>query len=300
MENNYLNKKPDWLKVRYRKNDNYLKTLKTVKELNLNTICAEGACPNITECWSKSHAAFMILGEICTRACRFCNVKTGKPNIVNKDEPKKLAKAVEVMQLSHVVITSVDRDDLPDGGAKHFAECIKEVRKRNPKTTIEILTPDFLRTKTRIKAIQTIVETKPDVFNHNIETVPSLYREIRPGANYYNSINILDTIKDLSKNIFTKSGIMLGLGETKKEVLQVMDDLRSARVDFLTICQYLAPTKNHAKVKKYITPEEFEHLGKTARRKGFKIVSSSPFTRSSYHAGEDFLKLKSMQENKTL
>ena len=282
-------KKPSWVRVRVKQNKEYFDTLEVVKENKLNTICQEGKCPNISECWSKKHAAFMILGATCTRACRFCNVATGVPDKVDMKEPDRIADAVVAMNLKHVVITSVDRDDLDDGGASHFASCINKVRSKSPSTSIEVLTPDFLRKNHSIKIV---VDAAPDVYNHNIETVPSLYNNIRPGARYYNSLKLLDRVKDLNPKIFTKSGIMLGLGETTQEVLQVMDDLISARVDFFTICQYLAPTPKHAPVKQYITPEKFEYFGKVAQVKGFKIVSSSVFTRSSYHADEDFARLK--------
>lgn len=290
---NISSKKPHWIKVRAKQTKEYFETLETVQSLKLNTICAEGMCPNITECWSKKHAAFMILGSTCTRACKFCNVKTGVPDTVNLEEPINIAKAVCAMKLSHVVVTSVDRDDLKDGGATQFAQCIKYIRNSSPKTSIEVLTPDFLRKE---GALEIVVKEKPDVYNHNIETVPSLYQKIRPGARYYHSLNLLHQVKKLDPSIFTKSGIMLGLGETEEEILQVMDDLLSAQVDFLTICQYLKPTPKHAEVKKYITPEKFDYFGRVAKSKGFKMVSSSAFTRSSYHADEDFVKLKNARQ----
>ncbi|ABV75390.1 lipoyl synthase [Rickettsia akari str. Hartford] len=284
-----LNKKPDWIKVKAPNSAEYYNTKDLIKNLSLNTVCEEAACPNIGECWSKKHATMIILGSVCTRACMFCNVKTGRPDLLDPHEPQRLAEAVQKLNLKHVVITSVDRDDLEDGGASHFAECINEIRKSSTNTTIEILTPDFLRKE---GAAEIIANSKPDVFNHNVETVPSLYKTIRPGARYYNSLSLLHNIKKLSPEIFTKSGMMVGLGEEINEVVQVMDDLREAQVDFLTIGQYLQPTKNHAEVAKYVTPEEFQYLGRIAKTKGFLMVSSTPLTRSSYHADEDFQKLK--------
>ncbi len=284
-----LNKRPDWIKVKAPNSAEYYNTKDLIKNLRLNTVCEEAACPNIGECWSKKHATVMILGSVCTRACRFCNVKTGRPDLLDPHEPQRLAEAVQKLNLKHVVITSVDRDDLDDGGATHFAQCISEIRKSSPNTTIEILTPDFLRKE---GAAEIIANSKPDVFNHNVETVPSLYKTIRPGARYYNSLSLLHNIKKLSTEIFTKSGMMVGLGEEISEVIQVMDDLREAKVDFLTIGQYLQPTKNHAEVVKYVTPEEFKYLERIARTKGFLMVSATPLTRSSYHADEDFQKLK--------
>lgn len=292
-ENNIL-ERPNWIRVKAPTNYQYIDTHKLIKELKLNTVCEEAKCPNISECWSQKHATVMILGSTCTRACRFCNVKTGVPDLLDPHEPLRLALAVQKLQLSHVVITSVDRDDLIDGGAAHFAECINEIKKSSPNTTIEVLTPDFLRKK---GAIEVIVEAKPDVYNHNIETVPSLYKNIRPGARYYHSLNLLHKVKDIDAQIFTKSGIMVGLGETNSEVMQVMDDLRAADVDFLTIGQYLRPTLQHAKVARYVTPDEFKYFERVARIKGFLMVSSSPLTRSSYHAGEDFQKLKQARQN---
>ena len=284
--------KPDWIKVRYKNSDGYKYTTKLVKELKLNTVCQEAACPNISECWDQRHATFMIMGDTCTRSCAFCNVKTGIPNPLDLDEPKKIAYAVEKMNLRHVVITSVDRDDLEDGGAKHFAAVIRSIREKSQDTTIEILTPDFLR---KDVALRIISDANPDVFNHNLETVPALYLKIRPGARYFHSLSILRDIKIKNPDIYTKSGIMVGLGETREQVLQVMDDLISANVDFLTIGQYLQPTPKHAPVKKYVTPDEFKSYETVAKAKGFKMVSASPFTRSSYHADDDFKKLK---ENK--
>jgi len=281
--------KPDWIRVKAPVSRAYHNTRELMRDLKLNTVCEEAACPNIGECWAKNHATVMILGSVCTRACRFCNVKTGRPDQLDPHEPERLAAAIGKLKLAHVVITSVDRDDLDDGGASHFAACITEIRKTAPATTIEILTPDFLRKE---GAIEVVARARPDVYNHNIETVPSLYKKIRPGARYYHSVNLLDQVKKFDPTIFTKSGIMVGLGETKEEVIQVMEDLRAANVDFLTIGQYLQPTPTHATVERYVTPEEFEYYARMARAKGFLMVSSSPLTRSSYHAGEDFEKLK--------
>ncbi|MDG2187645.1 MAG: lipoyl synthase, partial [Hyphomicrobiales bacterium] len=263
--------KPDWIKVRYKNSDGYKYTTKLVKELKLNTVCQEAACPNISECWDQRHATFMIMGDTCTRSCAFCNVKTGIPNPLDLDEPKKIAYAVEKMNLRHVVITSVDRDDLEDGGAKHFAAVIRSIREKSQDTTIEILTPDFLR---KDVALRIISDANPDVFNHNLETVPALYLKIRPGARYFHSLSILRDIKIKNPDIYTKSGIMVGLGETREQVLQVMDDLISANVDFLTIGQYLQPTPKHAPVKKYVTPDEFKSYETVAKAKGFKMVSA--------------------------
>jgi lipoic acid synthetase len=282
-------KRPDWIRVKAPTSDIYKTTHQLVRDLKLNTVCEEAKCPNIGECWSQKHATVMILGSTCTRACRFCNIKTGIPDLLDPHEPERLAIAVQKMQLAHVVITSVDRDDLPDGGASHFAECINQIRQSSPLTTIEVLTPDFLKKE---GAIGIVVKAKPDVYNHNIETVPSLYKNIRPGARYYHSLNLLHTVKKLDPHIFTKSGMMVGLGEDKEEVIQVMEDLRAAEVDFLTIGQYLQPTPNHAIVDRYVTPDEFKYLERVARTKGFLMVSASPLTRSSYHAGADFEKLK--------
>jgi lipoyl synthase len=281
--------RPDWIRVKAPNSREYQTSKELVRSLKLNTVCEEAACPNIGECWSKKHVTVMILGSTCTRACSFCNVKTGRPDLLDPHEPQRLAESVAKLGLDHVVITSVDRDDLDDGGAEHFAECIRELRRISQRTTIEVLTPDFLR---KDGAIEIIVKAKPDVYNHNVETVPSLYPSVRPGARYYHSLNLLHSVKKLDRTIFTKSGMMVGLGETSGEVLQVMDDLRAAEVDFLTIGQYLQPTKKHAKVARYVTPDEFKYLERIARTKGFSMVSSSPLTRSSYHAGEDFQKLK--------
>jgi lipoic acid synthetase len=282
-------KKPEWLRVKAPTGEIFEKTKKIVKEKSLNTVCEEAACPNIGECWNKKHATFIILGSVCTRACRFCNIETGLPDKLDPHEPEKIAKSVFELGLKHVVITSVDRDDLEDGGANHFARCILEVKNKCSDVTIEVLTPDFLR---KGDVYKIIVDAKPEVFNHNIETVPSLYPKIRPGSRYFNSLNLLSNVKKYDKNIFTKSGMMVGLGENSEEVLQVMDDLRSAGVNFLTIGQYLQPTSKHATVRRYVKPDEFKYYEKIAKVKGFEMVSATPLTRSSYHAKEDFLKLK--------
>ena len=290
-------KRPDWIRVKAPISQGYLGTKKLIGDLKLNTVCEEAACPNIGECWEKKHATVMILGSVCTRACAFCNVKTGRPDLLDPHEPERLAIGVGKLGLEHVVITSVDRDDLPDGGAEHFANCIKTIRKTSPNTTIEILTPDFLK---KDGALEIVVEAKPDVFNHNIETVPSLYKKIRPGARYFHSLNLLHNVKKLDPTIFTKSGIMVGLGETNEEVVQVMDDFRAADVDFMTIGQYLQPTKKHAVVDRYVTPDEFKYLERVARTKGFLMVSASPLTRSSYHAGDDFRKMQQARNKQLL
>jgi lipoic acid synthetase len=281
--------KPDWIKVKAPINKEYLETKELITSLKLNTVCQEAACPNIGQCWSKKHATVMILGSVCTRACKFCNVATGIPDLLDPHEPERLAIAVQKLGLAHVVITSVDRDDLADGGASHFVSCIEKIRISSPQTTIEVLTPDFLKKE---GAVEKVAKAKPDVYNHNIETVPSLYRTIRPGARYFNSLNVLNQVKQLDPLIFTKSGIMVGLGETKQEVLQVMDDLRSAQVDFITIGQYLQPTPKHAPVLRYVEPQEFDYYREMAKAKGFLLAAASALTRSSYHAGEDFLQLK--------
>ena len=281
--------KPDWIRVKAPVSKEFKKTNELIRKAKLNTVCEEAACPNIGECWSKKHATVMILGSTCTRACSFCNIKTGKPDLLDPHEPERLASAISELGLEHVVITSVDRDDLDDGGASQFVESILRIRKTSPNTTIEVLTPDFLR---KDGALDLVVRAKPDVYNHNIETVPSLYHSIRPGARYFHSLNQLFKAKKLDPTMFTKSGIMVGLGETKEEVLQVMDDLRAADVDFMTIGQYLQPTPKHAQLKRYVTPDEFNYYERVARAKGFLMVSASPLTRSSYHAGEDFQKLK--------
>ncbi len=288
-------RKPDWLRVKAPGSPEYLKTRKLMRELKLNTVCEEAACPNIGECWSQKHATVMILGDICTRACAFCNVTTGMPRAVDPLEPDHVATAVGELGLEHVVITSVDRDDLPDGGAAHFIKVIKAIRKHAPDTTIEILTPDFLRKE---GAIEAVAEAAPDVFNHNLETVPRLYPRVRPGARYFQSLRLLDRVKQVNPEIFTKSGVMVGLGEEKQEIHQVMDDMRTANVDFLTSGQYLRPTKRHIEVDRYVKPEEFDSYATMARAKGFLMVSSSPLTRSSYHAGQDFEQLKQARLNK--
>ena len=282
-------RKPDWIRVKAPTSKGFAETQEIVRSKGLVTVCQEAGCPNIGECWTKKHATMMILGEVCTRACSFCNVSTGRPAPLDHDEPRRVAEAVAEMGLNHVVITSVDRDDLEDGGAKHFVEVIEAIRASSPGTTIEILTPDFLR---KDGWENLVIDAKPDVFNHNLETVPRLYLSIRPGARYYHSIRLLERVKQRDPNSFTKSGLMVGLGETKEEVMQVMDDMRSAGIDFLTIGQYLQPTRKHAAVDRFVTPEEFASLEEIARSKGFLMVSASPLTRSSYHAGEDFEKLK--------
>jgi lipoic acid synthetase len=282
-------RKPDWIRVKAPGSPIYRETQQIVRDNNLVTVCEEAGCPNIGECWSKKHATMMIMGEICTRACAFCNVRTGLPTALDPLEPEHVANAVEKLGLAHVVITSVDRDDLPDGGAEHFARVIRAIRARTPKTTIEVLTPDFLRKE---GALEIVVAAKPDVFNHNLETVPSKYLTVRPGARYFHSIRLLQRVKELDPTMFTKSGIMVGLGEERHEVLQLMDDLRSAEVDFLTIGQYLAPSRKHHPVVRYVTPDEFKSFSTIAMAKGFLLVSSSPLTRSSHHAGEDFEQLR--------
>lgn len=286
--------KPEWIKVKAPNSAEYLNTRNLIHSLKLNTVCEEAACPNIGECWKNKHATVMILGSVCTRACAFCNIETGRPDLLDPHEPDRLAEAVGKLGLQHVVITSVDRDDLPDGGAAQFVACINKIRLTAPATTIEILTPDFMR---KDGAVEQIVQARPDVYNHNIETVPSLYQSIRPGARYFHSLNLLNKVKTLNPEIFTKSGLMVGLGETKQEILQVMDDLRSAEVDFLTIGQYLQPTLQHAKVDRFVTPDEFNYYKRMAMAKGFLMVSSSPLTRSSYHADEDFNKLRAARES---
>lgn len=286
-------RKPEWIRVRAPSSPVFKETQATVRDNNLVTVCEEAGCPNIGECWSKKHATMMIMGDTCTRACAFCNVKTGKPDALDGQEPENVAKAVATLGLRHVVITSVDRDDLADGGAQHIADTIYAIRERSPETTIEVLTPDFLRKQ---GALEIVVKAKPDVFNHNIETVPGRYLTVRPGARYYHSIRLLERVKDLDPSMFTKSGLMVGFGETRNEVLQLMDDLRSADVDFLTIGQYLQPTKKHHKIDRFITPDEFKSYETAAYSKGFLLVSSSPLTRSSYHADEDFAQLRAARE----
>ena len=271
----------------------YAETKKIIKDNNLVTVCEEAACPNIGECWSQRHATMMIMGEICTRACAFCNVSTGMPLPLDTDEPARVADAVAKLGLRHIVITSVDRDDLDDGGAQHFADTIYAIRATSPETSIEILTPDFLRKE---GALEIVVEARPDVFNHNLETTPRLYLNIRPGARYFHSMRLLQRVKDIDPTIFTKSGIMVGLGESREEVMQVMDDMRAADIDFITIGQYLQPTRKHAPIDRFVTPEEFESYATMARAKGFLMVSATPLTRSSHHADEDFAKLKAARE----
>ena len=285
-----LLRKPDWLRVRAPGSEGYAATRSVVKAHGLVTVCEEAACPNIGECWSQSHATMMIMGEICTRACAFCNVTTGKPNPLDPTEPARVADAVAKMGLKHVVITSVDRDDLEDGGAEHFAQTIRAIRHRSPATTIEILTPDFLHCDNSV--LETVVAAKPDVFNHNLETVPGLYLSVRPGARYFHSLRLLQRVKELDPTMFTKSGIMVGLGEDRQGVHQVMDDMRAAEVDFLTIGQYLQPTPKHHAVDRFVHPDEFAAYEKAAYGKGFLMVSASPLTRSSYHAGDDFARLQ--------
>ena len=291
-----IKKKPNWIRSKLINSQEFFLTKSVVNQHKLKTVCQEANCPNITECWSKRHATFLIMGEICTRACSFCNVITGKPKSLNSREPIQIASAVKKLNLKHAVITSVDRDDLIDGGANHFFDVIIETRKQNPNTTIEVLTPDFLRKGDSYKKV---IEAKPDVFNHNIETVPALYRQVRPGSRYFASLNLLKNAKKIDRNIFTKSGLMVGLGENKNEIIQVMDDLRSAEVDFLTIGQYLQPTAKHHPLDRYYNPEEFDELKSIAESKGFLLVSSSPLTRSSYHADEDFAELKKNRIKKT-
>jgi lipoic acid synthetase len=291
-----LLKKPEWLRVRAPGSPGYSATRNIVREHKLVTVCEEAACPNIGECWDKSHATFMILGEVCTRACAFCNVATGKPEAVDLDEPARVGDAVAKMGLKHVVITSVDRDDLADGGAQQFVDVIRAIRAASPATTVEILTPDFHRKP--IAALESVIDAKPDVFNHNLETVPRLYLSIRPGARYYHSLRLLERVKERDPTQFTKSGVMVGLGETKEEVMQVMDDMRSAGVDFITIGQYLQPTRKHAAIDRFVHPDEFRALEEIARAKGFLMVSASPLTRSSHHAGEDFARLQAARRAK--
>ncbi|MBC8791476.1 MAG: lipoyl synthase [Tagaea sp. CACIAM 22H2] len=288
-------RKPDWIRVKAPVSAEYAETRKIVREHNLVTVCEEAACPNIGECWKKKHATMMLLGAICTRACSFCNVATGMPDKLDPHEPDNVAAAVEKMGLNHIVLTSVDRDDLPDGGAAHFARTIRAIRERNPGTTIEVLTPDFLR---KDGALEIVVEARPDVFNHNLETVPRLYPTIRPGARYFHSLRLLQRVKEIDPSIFTKSGLMVGLGETRIEIMQVMDDLRVGDVDFLTIGQYLQPTAKHAAVDRFVTPDEFAEYATLAKAKGFLLVASTPLTRSSYHADRDFAALRAAREAK--
>lgn len=291
-----MERKPDWIRVKAPQSKGYFETKAILNEKKLHTVCEEASCPNIGECWAQKHATVMILGSVCTRACSFCNIETGKPDAVNPHEPFNVADVAKSSGLKHIVITSVDRDDLKDGGASQFVQCIEQIRIQSPQTTIEILTPDFLR---KNGALEEVVKSKPDVFNHNIETVPGLYTNIRPGARYFHSLWLLKRVKELDPSIFTKSGLMVGLGETKEQILQVMDDMRSADIDFLTIGQYLRPTIRHAPVDRYVHPDEFEFYKKMAYNKGFLMVSSSPLTRSSYHAGDDFTKMRD-ERNKRL
>ena len=292
---NPIPRKPDWLRVRAPGSPEYQATRRLMREQRLNTVCEEAACPNIGECWKQKHATMMILGQVCTRACTFCNVATGRPDLVDPHEPERVGAAVAALGLSHVVVTSVDRDDLDDGGAGQFARAIAAIRAAAPHTTIEVLTPDFLR---KDGALETVVAARPDVFNHNLETVPRLYAEVRPGARYFHSLRLLDQVKRLDRALFTKSGIMVGLGEDRTEVLQVMDDLRAADVDFLTIGQYLQPTPKHHPIARFVTPEEFAGYKSFALGKGFLLVSASPLTRSSYHAGDDFARLRAARDAK--
>jgi lipoic acid synthetase len=290
-----MGKKPDWIRVKAPQGKTFHETRDIMKSLNLTTVCEEAGCPNIGECWDKKHATMMIMGEVCTRACAFCNIATGKPEALDKMEPLRVGVAVEKMGLNHVVITSVDRDDLKDGGAEHWEKTVGAIRFKTPKTTIEILTGDF---KGDVEAIDHVAKAKPDVFNHNLETVPALYPTIRPGARYYRSLRLLERVKEIDSSIFTKSGLMVGLGETFEQVGQVMDDMRAAKIDFITIGQYLQPTPKHAPVDRFWTPEEFAKLERMAKAKGFLMVSATPLTRSSYHADADFAKLREARERK--
>ena len=292
---NPIKKKPEWIRSKIVDSQIFFQTKKVINQNNLVTVCQEANCPNITECWSKKHATFMIMGDTCTRACAFCDVKTGKPTSLDIFEPEKIANAVKKLNLKHVVITSVDRDDLEDGGANHFYTVVKTTRKKNPNTSIEVLTPDFLR---KGDAYKKVLEADLDVFNHNIETVPRLYTKVRPGARYFASLELLKNAKKYNGKVFTKSGIMVGLGENKEEIIQVMDDLRSAEVDFITIGQYLQPSVKHHPLHRYYHPNEFKELASIAKTKGFLLVSSSPLTRSSYHADEDFRKLQDARNKK--
>jgi lipoic acid synthetase len=286
---NPIQRKPDWIRVKAPNSPEYAETRALMRDLKLNTVCEEAACPNIGECWKQKHATFMILGAVCTRACAFCNVATGRPDKLDPHEPEKIGAAVGKLKLEHVVVTSVDRDDLEDGGAEHFARTIRAIRAASPNTTIEVLTPDFLR---KPGAIETVIEARPDVFNHNLETVPRLYPTIRPGARYFASLQLLATVKKVDPSMFTKSGLMVGLGETPIELQQVMDDMRAADVDFITIGQYLQPTLKHAAIAEFVTPEQFATYKSVALGKGFLVAASSPLTRSSYHAGADFQRLR--------
>jgi len=288
-----LLRKPDWIRVKAPGSPIFAETQKLVRDMKLVTVCEEAGCPNIGECWSKKHATFMIMGDTCTRACAFCNVKTGLPKALDAGEPLRVAEAIAAMGLSHAVITSVDRDDLDDGGAQHFVEMLGHARRLSPRTTLEILTPDFLK---KDGALEKVASAKPDVFNHNLETVPALYLKIRPGARYFHSLRLLQRVKELDPTMFTKSGIMVGLGETREQVMQVMDDMRSADVDFITIGQYLQPSRKHAAIDRFVTPEEFKSFETIAYAKGFLMVSSSPLTRSSHHAGDDFARLRAARQ----
>lgn len=285
--------KPDWIRVKAPVSKTYHEVRDLMRTQKLNTVCEEAACPNIGECWAKKHATIMILGSVCTRACAFCNIATGRPDLLDPHEPERVATAMQNLGLEHIVITSVDRDDLPDGGADHFAQTIRAIRRASPQTTIEILTPDFLR---KPGALEIVVAAEPDVYNHNLETVPRLYPTVRPGARYFHSLNLLKRVKELNPRIFTKSGIMVGLGEEKGEVYQVMDDMRSADIDFMTIGQYLQPTPKHHPLRRYVTPAEFEAYTTMGRGKGFLMIAASPLTRSSYHAGDDFAKMRAARE----
>ena len=292
---NPIQRKPAWIRVKAPTSKGYFETRDIMRSRGLHTVCEDAGCPNIGECWAKKHATFMIMGETCTRACAFCNVATGQPKALDAMEPVKVGTAVKELGLAHVVVTSVDRDDLADGGAAHFAAVIRNIRELSPGTTIEVLTPDFMH---KAGAIEAVAEAKPDVFNHNIETAPRLYPTIRPGARYFTSLELLSRVKRIDPSIFTKSGLMVGLGEGKAEVLQVMDDLRAAEVDFITIGQYLQPTPKHAAIDRFVEPAEFESYARQARGKGFLMVSASPLTRSSYHAGDDFLRLRAERERR--
>ncbi len=289
-------RKPDWIRVKAPVSDGYKKTRDIMRDNKLVTVCEEAGCPNVGECWSQGHATMMIMGEICTRGCTFCNVATGRPDALDMFEPGRVADAVAKLGLNHVVITSVDRDDLDDGGAEHFAQTVRAVRHRSPSTTIEILTPDFLKCDASV--LEKVVEARPDVFNHNLETVPGLYPEVRPGARYFHSLRLLQRVKELDPSMFTKSGIMVGLGETRQAVMQIMDDMRAADVDFLTIGQYLQPTPKHHAVDRFVHPDEFKSYEKSAYGKGFLMVSATPLTRSSYHAGDDFAQLRAARNKK--
>ena len=290
-------KKPSWIRVKAPVGEGYKATAKIMRDHRLTTVCEEAGCPNVGECWGQGHATMMIMGEVCTRACTFCNIATGKPpEPLDAFEPGRVADAVAKLGLNHVVVTSVDRDDVRDGGAAHFAQTIRAIRHRAPGTTIEILTPDFIKAPAEV--LRVVVEAKPDVFNHNLETVPGLYPEVRPGARYYHSLRLLERVKEMDPSIFTKSGIMVGLGEDRQSVVQVMDDMRAAKIDFLTIGQYLQPTPKHHRVDRFVTPEEFADYERAAWGKGFLMVSASPLTRSSYHAGDDFARLRAERERR--